>query len=61
MLGNKKLKRIMTDLPAGHITKKEADEQMEKPKKSAVRGSKQGKSTIKSTNTQNTKCQKEKI
>ena len=46
-MDNKKLKRIMTDLAAGHITKKEAEEQMEKPKKTSVRGPKQGKSATK--------------
>ncbi len=57
-MDNKKLKRIMTDLAAGHITKKQADILL-KPKKIAESGPKQGKSTIK-TNTQETKCHKEK-
>jgi len=39
---NKKLKKIMTDLAAGHITQKEADNLI-KPKKAHQEGPKQAK------------------
>ena len=45
-MNNKKLKKIMTDLAAGHITKKEADILL-KDEKVAEKGSKQGKSITK--------------
>jgi len=51
---SKELKKKMTLVAKGKLTMKEAMEGVERPKKVAQSGSKQGKST-----TQTIKCQKE--
>jgi len=50
-MDNKKLKRLMTDVAKGKISLKEVMDYIKKPKKVAVRGSKQRKTTTKTINT----------
>ncbi len=49
-MGNKELKKIMTDLAAGHITEKEAEDLMEEQKVAQIKPKGKKKTTRKRKN-----------
>lgn len=56
----KKLKKIMTDLAAGHISKKEAESLIKEKKVAGGQSDKESKDKSKHTQTRLTKCREDK-